>query len=204
MVSLMKQSSQEELVKRAQSGDAQAFQELATEYRARTEAVIRSKFAGALTHEDIADVVQETFLRAFRGIAGFTWQDEDSYFRWLSGIAVNVAHKSCKRGKRNGPVLDQDPADSVLSQSKAMRREERFDRLQAAMNYLSPEYRQVLLLVRVEGLPIKEVARRLNKTPNAVSRLMLRASRKLKEIFGETESLQLPPRTLNGREKHSD
>ena len=204
MVSLMQPSSQEELIKLAQSGDARAFQELATEYRARTEAVIRAKFAGALTREDIDDVLQETFLRAFRGIASFTWQGEDSYFRWLSGIAVNVAHKSCERRKRDGPALDQDPVDSVSSQSKAIQREERFDRLQAAMDDLSPEYRQVLLLVRVEGLPIKEVARRLGKTPNAISQMILRASRKLKEIFGDTESLQLPPRALNGRENNRD
>ena len=88
----------------------------------------------------------------------------------------------------------------MLSQSKAMRRDERFDRLQAAIDALSPQYRQVLLLVRIEKLSIKEAARRLEKTPNAVSRMVLRASRKLKVIFGDTESLGLPDRELSRRE----
>lgn len=196
----MEPSTQKQLVERAQSGDRQAFQELTGKLSARADAVVRAKFSGSLSDEDIEDVLQETFLRAFSGLAAFTWQGEDSFLRWLSSIAVNIAHKSFQRKRRDAPSLGEDMADTSLSRSRAMRREERFDRLQAAIDKLRPEYRQVLMLVRIEGLPVKEVARRLNKTPNAVSRIILRASRKLKEFFGDTESLQLPPRPLNGRE----
>ena len=197
MVTLMEPSSHPQLVRRAQAGDAQAFQELAIEYRPRIEAVVKVKFAGALRPEDVDDVLQEAFLQALRGIAGFTWKGEESYFRWLSAIAVHVACKVCRRRKRAGPVLDREPEADVLSESRAMRREERFERLEAAIHRLSPEHREVLLLVRIEGLPIQEVARRLQKTPNAVSRMVLRASRKLKEAFGDTQSLGLPPRRLH-------
>ena len=54
----------------------------------------------------------------------------------------------------------------------------------------------MLRLVRIEGLAVKDAARRLGKTPNAVSRSILRATRKLRELFGDTESLGLPDRSL--------
>ncbi len=89
--------------------------------------------------------------------------------------------------------MDEIPVD-VVSPSRVLRREERFDRLEDALGSLSAEYRQVLVLVRLEGLPIKEVARRMDRSYKAVSHLPFRATRKLREVFGDTESLQLPDR----------
>jgi len=52
------------------------------------------------------------------------------------------------------------------------------------------------MLVRIEGLQIKEAAERMNRTPKAVAHLLARALKQLKERFGDTESLHLPPRRL--------
>ena len=54
----------------------------------------------------------------------------------------------------------------------------------------------MIRLARVERLPISEVARRMDRSPGATSQLLWRALRKLKDSFGSTDSLHLPPRAL--------
>jgi RNA polymerase sigma-70 factor (ECF subfamily) len=82
-----------------------------------------------------------------------------------------------------------------------LRREERLQRLEAALRELSPEHREVIVLSRIENLPLAEVAERMERTPVAVSGLLLRALRKLRAAFGETESFALPARGLSGEER---
>ncbi len=183
-------------IQRAQAGDRDAFNGLVEGVRSRLEALIRSRLNPSLQQAvEVQDAFQETVLRAIGGMERFEWRGEDSFFRWLGGIAVNIVFENAARGRRRGdaPPLDEVPVD-VVSPSRALRREERFDRLQDALSSLSAEYRQVLVLVRLEGLPIKEVARRMDRSYKAVSHLLFRATRKLREVFGDTESLQLPDR----------
>ena len=79
----------------------------------------------------------------------------------------------------------------------AQNREERFDRLEEALKSLSPDYQKVILLARVERLHLDEVAERMGRSRGAVRQLLWRALHELKNVFGETESLHLPPRSLN-------
>ena len=72
------------------------------------------------------------------------------------------------------------------------------------MERLRPEERAALRLSRVEGLKVSEVAKRLNKTESAVKSLITRSLRKLRESFGDTESLHLPDRGLNSEEPDHD
>lgn len=189
----------EELVARAGKGDRAAFDELVRQEHPRLEAFVRARVGGNLSREaGVEDVLQEALLRACRDIGGFQPRDGDSLFRWLCGIAGHVILEAASRLERHPAVpLDFEVAGNGTSSSRAARREERFDRLQRAVDSLSPEHREVILLVRVKGLPVKEVARRMNRTPHAVSNLLLRAIQKLKELIGETESLGLPDRRLH-------
>ena len=70
-------------------------------------------------------------------------------------------------------------------------------RLLFPLDELSPDYRRVLRGVLVEKLPLAEVASRMRRTPNAISLILLRASRKLRESFGDTQSLGLPDAELD-------
>ena len=92
--------------------------------------------------------------------------------------------------------IHRDPSGSNVSPSRGLRRQERFDRLQNAVSGLNPDHREVILLARVEGLRIKEIARRMKRTPEATKQLLSRALQALKKSFGDTESLHLPPRTI--------
>jgi RNA polymerase sigma-70 factor (ECF subfamily) len=186
------------LVERAQAGDLESFTELNRLFRHRVASLVRGRLGERLKSAvEAEDIVQETFLRAFQSIRDFRWQGAESFFRWLAGISQHVIQEQAKRHRfRQAGPLDSDVAGDGLSQSKARRREERFDRLEKALKTLSPDHRQVILLARVERLPLNEVAERMGRTRGAVRQLLWRALQELKNVFGETESLHLPPRSL--------
>jgi len=72
-----------------------------------------------------------------------------------------------------------------------MRRQERFGRLKKSVDSLSPDYRKVVILSRIEGLTIKEIAVRMNKSEGSVRNLLFRAMKELKKSLSGTESLNL-------------
>ena len=59
------------------------------------------------------------------------------------------------------------------------------------METLSPDYRTVLRLSRMDGLSVKEIAVQMGRSESAVKNLLLRATKQLKLSFGDTESLNL-------------
>ena len=185
------------LVQKAKSGDRKALGRLFEDCRPRLEALVRDILSERLKRGvGVEDVLQETFTRACEVIASFEWRDEDSFLRWLSVVARNVILEAARR-ERNAPEpLCKDPSAAGLSQTRRLRREERFDRLDGAIQRLSPVHRQVISLARLEKLPLKEVASRLGRSHEAVRQLLRRALQQLKEDFGDTESLGLPPRRL--------
>jgi RNA polymerase sigma-70 factor (ECF subfamily) len=192
-----------DIIEKAGAGDRAAFEELASAHRPRLEALVRTRLGSRLERfVELDDVVQETLLRAFRSIARYRPEDEDSFLRWLGGIANHVILEAAKRSRREVIVpLDVEPADGAqVSASRAARREERFARLEEALASLSPEHRQVVILARIERLPMKEVAARMGRTPGAAAQLLWRALQKLKETFGSTDSFRLPPRSLGDPE----
>ncbi|MBI4601972.1 MAG: sigma-70 family RNA polymerase sigma factor [Planctomycetes bacterium] len=191
----------EGLVRRAQEADREAFDEVARRHRERLRA-----FAGSRLGPEVQgriepdDVVQETFAWALRSLGRLRWRGEEAFAGWLFTIAKRVILKEVARGACR-PVLslDRDPAGRDPSPSKALRRGERFERLEGALRGLSPEHRRVIELARLEGVPVREIARRLGRSPDAVSQLLRRALAKLREAFGDTESLSLPDRALDPR-----
>ncbi len=189
--------STETLVRRAQEGHREAFDELAARFRGRLEAWVQTRLGPRLKAKVCSDdVLQETFLWAFRGIAKLRWRGEASFDHWLVSIAKHVIFKEAYRQGRPMLEIGRDIAAGGPSPSKAIRRGERFDRLEKALGDLSPEHRRVIELARLEGLPVQEIAIRMGRSPNATSQLLVRALRKLRENFGDTESLGLPDRSI--------
>lgn len=185
------------LVEKAQRGDREAFQELLETHRDALDRYVRLRLgARFLQHLDVEDVLQETSARAFEAIVRFEWRGGGSPLRWMKGIAERVILKLAHRQRRDVLYVDRDVAAQDVSPSRAMQRDERFERFQVALDTLSPDYREVVDLARLQGLGVNEIARRMNRTPKAISHLLSRALKRLKEAFGETESLSLPPRPL--------
>ena len=189
----------EDLVRAAKAGDRAAFSELVLRFeeplRARIDARIGDHLRATI---DADDVVQETFGKAFQALSDFEWRGDGSFRRWLRAIAENVVLRVADRRRterhfelrRDGAGVDRE----ATTASKDLRRGERFDQLEEALASLSPDHRRVILLARIEGLQLKEVADRMNRSVSAVQKLLLRALKSLKESFGDTESLHLPDR----------
>lgn len=200
------------LVGKAQRGDSGAFDQIVLRYTEHIRALVFSELGDGLRRRvEIDDLVQDTFLQAFRSIEQFRGEDDDTFRHWLDTIARRVVQGQARRMSAqkvdyhrevDSPVSNvKDEGDSP---SKNLQREERFERLEEAMRALSPRYREVITLARLEGLPVKEVARRMGRSEKATSVLLVRAMLKLKDVFGSTESFHLPGRKLTEGDSKDD
>src|SRR5262249_37824250 len=150
----------------------EAFQRLFSLFKGRLEDAVNARLGAELRGTlETEDVLQETALRALRSIEGFEWRGEESFLGWLTGIAEHILPDQAdkQRLRRAAPLPPEQHATTGASPSTAARREERFVRLEKALAVLPEEYREVILLARIDGLPLVEIASRLGLTPNAVS-----------------------------------
>jgi RNA polymerase sigma-70 factor (ECF subfamily) len=197
-MAVKKDGETERLVARAKGGEKRAFAELALRFRVFLERFISSRIGPHLKGKmETDDAIQETLLRAFQSVSRFEWRGEASFERWLKMIAEHVILEGVRRENRQRISLETDLPGRAPSPSKAARREERFDRFEHALKGLSPDHRKVIILARMEGLKIKEIARSMNRSPDAIKKLLSRALRELKKGFGDTESFHLPDRRLH-------
>ncbi len=194
-------NSIEDLVASAQAGDRDAFQAIVERFQARLENQIRSRMgAAARATVEVEDVLQETFTDAFESIKKLKWQGEECFYRWLGSIAEHLIWAAVQKKAKSPLKLELDVPAKETSPSKNVRRNERFDRLENALNKLSEDHRKVIVLARLERLGINEVARRMGRSSNAVKKLLARALLEMRQSFGDTESLHLPDRFLETRE----
>jgi RNA polymerase sigma-70 factor (ECF subfamily) len=194
-----------DLLARAARGDRAAFDALLAQVEPRVRAFVRSRLRpGAGGRMDLDEIVQDTLVRAFQSIHTCRGKDLESFVRWLNGVARIAIIKASKPAHHTALEVVNDAADSKPSAGRALQREERRQRLAAAVGGLSEDHRQVLQLSRLEGLSLKEVAARLGKSPEATKKLLGRALRKLRERFGDTESFHLPGGGIGWKEGGQD
>lgn len=163
------------LVKRAQEGDVTAFDVLTRKYRERLFSVVYNLTSN---REDAADVVQDAFIKAFSSIGRF--QGKSSFFTWLYRIAVNAALTHIKKSRRRKffsfEAIDEDGAAAEVMEKLAVRSNsdrsalmnELQEKLNEAMQKLSPKHRTVVVLFEIEGLSHKEIADIMNTSVGTV------------------------------------
>ena len=176
------------LVKRAKSGETEAFRALVVRYQRKIYAVA----LGIVKDQDLAwDVAQDVFVRAHRGLEGF--KGESSFFTWLFRIATHVAIDSVRkeRGAKRDDVdevreadladagegilatgLGNDPSDTLLRRELALR-------MASALGTLPEKHRTILVLREVEGLSYEELADRLGIHKGTVMSRLFHARRKM-------------------------
>ena len=123
------------------------------------------------------DVVQETFLKAFRNLDSF--RGESSEKTWLIRIAVNC----CRDYRKSAWYRYVDPRVSIdqLPVLSSAPPSDDHVALTMAIMKLKPKYMEVGLLYFYEGLPIKEIAKMLNLTEAAVSSRIHKAKIRLRD-----------------------
>ena len=163
-----------QLVRRAIRGDGKAFHALVDAHSQRLYRLAVSLVGNAT---DAEDVLQETFAGAFRGLAGF--QGRSSVKTWLTRILVTQAAKWRRDRQRRGmPSTDEvevSQADSAATSIGA-----KID-LQAALQLLSQEHREVLVLREFEGMSYDEMAEAIGLPLGTVESRLHRARAELKE-----------------------
>ena len=171
-----------EALRRAQKGDEPAFEELVSRYGRELYGLALFLTGQA---SDAEDVVQETFLGAYQGLAAF--EGRSSIRTWLTRILV---HKAARR-RRSERVRSAAQAEAKLSAAAeallrgtapatpATASEIRMDVLQV-MQALQPEHREVVVLRELEGLSYREIAQVLDIPEGTVESRLFRAREALK------------------------
>ena len=192
----------QQLVALVKGGDASALDQLCRVYAERVRWMVRLRMGKELRRNlDSMDVVQDVLINALGGITDFTYENEGDFVRWLSRIAENALRDNWKRfhaekrdirkevrlndrgpttGGRSGGA--PGPIDATTP-SVIISRKEDLARLEQAIDELKPEYREVIVLTRIEGLSYQEVGNRLSKNSEAVRKLVFRAMSALTRIY---------------------
>jgi len=139
--------------------------------------------AAAGAGEDLEDLVQEAFFRAFRRIDGF--RGGASFRTWVMTIGVNVLRDLGRRRRRRTvlPLDDRDVPDGRGDPHEGVVALEAAERLQGALAKLPFMQRNVFLLRAQQGVDYNEIARVLDTTPGAARVHYHHAVRRLKAVL---------------------
>jgi RNA polymerase sigma factor (sigma-70 family) len=126
--------------------------------------------------QDAEDVVQETFLRALGGIAGF---DSSRPLRpWLLGIAANRCRTALGRRTRR-PILTESAEECVDPRPGLSDPDDLAGELERALDRLRPDYRVVFVLFHEQALPYEEIAEVIDRPVGTVKTWLHRARAEL-------------------------
>lgn len=144
-----------DLIRRASEGSPEAFEELVRKHQ---RYVYNLALSVVGNRDDAFDVAQETFIRAWRGLADF--RGDARFSTWLYRIAYRVSLTAV--GRRRDLHLDDLPEFACTSAEsdpeEAAARELDQVILRKALLGLSPPYRTALVLYHLEGLSYEEIA----------------------------------------------
>lgn len=180
--------SYEAAVAGAKAGDKDAFRVLVERH---SRPLFRLAYRMTGNEQDAEDVVQDSFLRAYRQLSRF--DERASFGTWVHRIAANRAldlMRSRERRRLRIEPRDPDRDDPLLAVPSPAPTPERVAlsgqvrcRIAAAMEELSAAERTAFVLRHYEGLRIEEVGRHLGCQPGAAKHTVFRAVRKLRRAL---------------------
>lgn len=172
------------LVLRARKGDLAAFSQLVSQYQRPLTAKAMSCLRNL---EDADDLVQETFLRAFRSLRSF--RDDTRFGPWLYRILRNLVIDRSRKAWR-----EIDGAEDALSTLESEARNPEQDVLAAELServqkvldaYPEGRQKEIFRMRFQQGLPIQEIAQRLDLHSGTVKVHLFRSSKRLRKMLTE-------------------
>jgi RNA polymerase sigma-70 factor (ECF subfamily) len=157
------------LVRAAQDGDVDAFEELVRRYQSR---IYRVALRMLGSRADAQDAVQETFVRAWQALPRFRHESAPS--TWLYRIVTRRALDKIARRRTTG-TLDEVDLEAGPDPVQATEQQERLRAVRKAIANLPPEQRAALVLREFEGLSYQEVAHVLGAGVPAIKTRIHRA-----------------------------
>jgi RNA polymerase sigma-70 factor, ECF subfamily len=189
------------LVERAKRGEVSAFEMLVVKYQRRIERLI-----GRMVRDSdlVQDIAQETFIRAYRALPQF--RGDSAFYTWLYRIAVNTAKKALVEKKRDplvfeGAMVSTDEGEEPSRVENELTSGETPETVLAgrqvaatvnsAIEALSEDLRQAIVLREIEGLSYEEIADVMNCPIGTVRSRIFRAREaiavKLRPLLGTRE-----------------
>ncbi|MGI8957871.1 MAG: RNA polymerase sigma factor [Chthoniobacterales bacterium] len=181
-----------DLVRQAQEGDPEAFDQLVSRFRTRVFGMIYNMVHN---EQDAWDLAQDSFLKAWKSIARFRGQS--SFYTWLYRIVMNVTIDAMRKKQVKGggaefndeiQLREIDPASRTVPHADAlpherMERTEIRGRIDAAIAQLSPEHRAVILMKEIEDMQYHEIAESLGCSIGTVMSRLFYARKKLQSLL---------------------
>jgi RNA polymerase sigma-70 factor, ECF subfamily len=183
-------SSETELIRQAQKGSRTAFDALVRQY---DQAVLRLALHLTGSEQDAEDILQEAFLKAYRYLGNFRF--ECSFYTWIYRIVTNLCLDHLRRRKTrredqavvvdsSGDELDllSNIADdrSIANPARELDRKVLGERIQSALEGLTPRERMVFELKHYQGLKLRTIGEMLNTTEETAKNTLFRATKKLR------------------------
>lgn len=181
----------QDLVRQSMLGSREAFGLLVVRYSRSVRAVCLARTG---RREDLDDLVQEAFLRAFRGLSRLT--DPERFGAYLHRIAHNISVDRVRRAGRDPvPTEDVDFATPEATAHVADIREERLERMRQQVGRLPLALREAVLMFYFEQRSMAEIADMLGVTEGAVNQRLHRARQQLKLSLGAESDAADRPRS---------
>ena len=183
------------VVVRVRAGDTDAFEALVTAYQKQ---IYNLTLRYVSSPEDAADLTQEAFLRAFRSLDSF--RGDSRFSVWLYRLATNVCIdllRSRGRGSASSLTVENedeeteelDVPDARFEPQKELERRELRRAVQAGLQTLSDDAREIVILRELEGLSYAEIGERLGLEAGTVKSRLFRARKALCDYLRESGNL---------------
>ncbi len=178
-----------ELILRAQGGDEPAFAELVERHRRRAFSIA---FGLVRDEEDASEIVQEAFLRVYRGLDAFN--GAASFFTWLYRIVKNLSIDLMRRPSWQRELTDElagEQLDALLLSRAGADPEHSLGRRELALvvgeaiDALPSYHRAVILMREVEGMSYEEMAKAAGVSKGTIMSRLFHARKKLQRALFE-------------------
>lgn len=182
-------------LRKAQKGDAQAFERLVTPHE---QMLWRVCWHYTRHQEDAADCLQETMLKAWRAIGSY--RGECALSSWLYRIASTVCLDFLRKQKRLPQTESADemeesgymPVDHSPTPDEAILKAESTQEIQAAIDALPGDMRTVIILYALQGLGYEEIAEAMNTSVGTVKSRLNRARQKIAKYLADGNNPKIP------------
>jgi RNA polymerase sigma-70 factor (ECF subfamily) len=177
------------ILDRIRAGEIDAVQELFNEHRTRIYRVCLLYTDNA---DDAKDVLQETFLRAYKSVGRF--RGDSSFTTWLTRIAINIC-LNLKRDRKSSETLEEERVDAAQYQivrshdgdpEERLKGRELRERIMALVDTLPPRERMAFVLKHFEEMKIREISEIMKISEGTVKSFLHRAVVTLRDGLGLT------------------
>lgn len=170
------ESITKKLWREAKAGDQAAYERLFALHTDRLLVFVRLRLGPGLREKvEAEDVLQDAYVAALKSFQEFNYTDDGAYLRWMCRIIDNRLRDANDyfraQKRRETPLPRSHPTGPVT----ALQRAENRQRVAAALESLSAEHREVLLLRYFEGLSADEAGQRMQRSAGAIRSLSARA-----------------------------